>query len=183
MRALLATVTFALLLSSGCTKKPSAEADDEVRTRAKANLGPFKSALKGELERAMAQSPETAIEVCAKRAPELAATHSKDGVTVGRSAQKLRNAANAPRPWLGPVMQRLAKAASGTDAHEVVALENGRRGYAEAIWLAPQCTTCHGENIAASIAAKIDARYPGDAARGFKPGDFRGVFWAELEPR
>lgn len=131
----------------------------------------------------MAESPEAAIEVCAKRAPELASEHSKEGVTLGRSAHKLRNPANAPRPWLVPVMDRLAKAPSGSDAHEVVALDGNRRGYAEAIWVGPQCLVCHGESLAPSIAAKIDARYPSDAARGFKPGDFRGVFWVELEPK
>jgi hypothetical protein len=79
-------------------------------------------------------------------------------------------------------MARLSKAPSGADAHEVVALDGERRGYAEAIWLGVQCVTCHGKAVAPSIAAKIDARYPADVARDFEPGDFRGVFWAELEP-
>lgn len=169
------------LLVTGCTKTPSGPTVEETRTRARAALAPFKSSLKEALEKAMGESPEAAIDVCSRRAPELASEHSRAGVTVGRSAEKLRNAANAPRPWLAPVMARLAKAPSGSDAHEVVTLEGGRRGYAEAIWVAPQCLVCHGEGIAPSFAAKIDARYPTDAARGFKPGDFRGVFWAELD--
>jgi hypothetical protein len=152
-----------------------------VRSRAKEALAPFKSTLRAELEHAMKESPESAIDVCAKRAPELAREHSRDGVTVGRSAERLRNPANAPRPWLTPVMARLAKAPSGSDANEVVAIEGDRRGYAEAIWVAPQCLVCHGQSLAPAIAAKIDARYPGDTARGFEPGAFRGVFWVELE--
>ncbi len=179
MRALLlACVSLAFV--AGCTKKPSAPSDDEVRARARAAIGPFKATLKSELEGAMKQSAEAAVEVCSKRAQALATEHSKEGVILGRSALKLRNPANAPRPWLAPVMARLAKAPSGTDAQEVVALEDGRRGYAEAIWLGPQCLVCHGESIAPSIAAKLDERYPNDAARGFKAGEFRGVFWAEL---
>jgi hypothetical protein len=179
---ILPAVLSALVLSAGCTKKRASLSDAEVVARAKASVAPFKSALKGELERAMAESPEAAIDVCSKRAPELAREHSKGGVTVGRSALKLRNATNAPRPWLAPVMARLSKAPSGTESHEVVPLDGGRRGYAEAIWLGPQCVTCDGKAVPPSIAAKIDARYPGDAARGFEPGDFRGVFWVELDP-
>lgn len=180
MRSMLLAL-IALTFATSCSKKDSGPSDAEVVTKAQASLAPFKSSLKGALQKAMAESPEAAIEVCAKRAPELATEHSQGGVTLGRSAEKLRNPANAPRPWLAPVMARLAKAQSGTDAHEVVALDGNRRGYAEAIWIGPQCLTCHGENISPSIATKLDARYPKDAARGFKQGDFRGVFWVEVD--
>ncbi len=183
MRASILLTSSILAVATGCAKHPRAPSDEEVRTRATAAIAPFKSALKGELEQAMSTSIEDAIDVCARRAPELARAHSKDGLRVGRSAERIRNPANAPAPWLAPVMARLAKAPSGTDAHEVVALEDGRRGYAEAIWLGPQCLACHGEGLSPAVATKIDARYPTDAARGFKPGEFRGVFWAELDAR
>lgn len=180
-----ALLAAALSVFAACEKKGPLPAPDDAQTvgRAQSSLAPFKGALKDALQKAMLESPEAAIDVCAKRAPELAAEHSKDGVTVGRSALRLRSAANAPAAWLGPVMERLSKAPSGSDAHEVVALDGGKRGYAEAIWVGPQCVTCHGESVAPAIAAKLDAKYPKDAARGFKQGDFRGVFWAELAPK
>lgn len=180
--AILASCLLALSALS-CQKRPPPETDAQVEARARAAIGPFKVSLKGALEKALAESVGSAIDTCSKRAPELAKEHSKGGVTVGRSALKLRNAKNAPPPWLGPVMDRLSKAKSGTDAHEVVTLEGGRRGYAEAIWIAPPCLTCHGESLAPEVTAALDARYPGDAARGFHPGEFRGVFWAELDAR
>ena len=180
MRTLLCAVALASTIA--CSKPKGGPSEADVVARAQAALAPFKASLKGELEKAMAESPEAAIEVCAKRAPELASAHSQRGALLGRSAQKLRSPANAPRPWLAPVMSRLAQAPRGTSAHEVVSLDGDRRGYAEAIWVAPQCLTCHGESVAPSIAASLDARYPTDAARGFKPGDFRGVFWVELDP-
>lgn len=172
-----------LLLAVGCqTTSTSAAPDKEESVRtAKAALAPFSAALKGALQKAMAESPEAAVEVCATTAPALASAHASPGVTLGRSAVKLRNEANAARPWLVPVMDRLAKAPSGTDAHELVALGDGRQGYAEAIWTAPMCLTCHGDAVSPSLAAKIDARYPHDGARGFHAGEFRGVYWAELD--
>lgn len=170
-------------LAMGCGKgAPAAIPDDVVVTRARAALAPFKTTLREELGRALQASPERAIDVCAQRAPELARSASRDGITVGRSAIKLRSPANAPRPWLGPVMDKLSKAPSGAEAVQVVSLPDGRRGYAEAIWMGPPCLTCHGEALAPSIADKLRERYPNDAARGFRIGELRGVFWAELEP-
>lgn len=174
----------ALLVGAGCRSTPApstSRSDEESLKAAQEALAPFRASLKGALQKAMAESPEAAVDACAKEAPALARAHATPGVTMGRSSAKLRNDANAPRQWLVPVMDRLAKAPSGTDAHELVSLEGGRRGYAEAIWTAPMCLTCHGEAIAPSVAAKLDARYPRDAARGFRPGDLRGVFWVELD--
>lgn len=172
----------ASLLLAACRSSSSAIVSDaeSIRT-AQAALGPFRTSLSGALQKAMAESPEAAIDVCSSLAPALAIAHSRPGVTLGRSATKLRNQANAARPWLGPVMERLAKAPSGSAAHEVVSLGGDRRGYAEAIWTAPMCLNCHGDSVSPTIAAKLDARYPNDQARGFRAGDFRGVFWAELD--
>jgi hypothetical protein len=169
--------------AAGCRKAPSASPppDDVVAARAQAALSPFKAALKDALTKAVAESPEAAIEVCSKRAPELARAASRDGVVVGRSALKLRNPTNAPRAWLGPVMDELSRAPSDSAAHRVVSLPDGRRGYAEAIWVGPMCLLCHGQSVAPAIEDRIRERYPADAARGFRMGDFRGVFWAELD--
>jgi len=156
-------------------------ADAQVSQRAQQVLAPFKKDLKQALTQAMKESPEAAIEVCATVAPALAKANSKDGVTVGRSALKLRNPKNAPAPWLEKAMKQLAKAKPGTPASKVVALPGGRVGYAEAIWTAEPCLTCHGAKVAPTVEAKLKDRYPEDQARGFTKGAFRGVFWAELD--
>lgn len=155
--------------------------DAQQVERAKSALMPFKKQLKETLLDAMKTSPMAAIEVCAKLAPELAKAASKDGVTVGRSAFKLRNEANAPKPWLEAAMKELSAAKPGSDASKAVALPGGRVGYAEAIWVQAPCLVCHGDNVAKPVQAELDRRYPKDAAKGFKEGDFRGVFWAEVE--
>ncbi len=151
--------------------------------QAKAALGPFKKTLKETLLKAVETSPQSAIEVCSVRAPQLAKEASTDTVTVGRSAMKLRNMTNAPKPWVRQAMAELAKEKTGVEAFRVVTLPDGTVGYAEAIWLAPACLTCHGKNVAPSLEAKLKTMYPHDTARGFEVGDFRGVFWAEVKPQ
>jgi hypothetical protein len=146
-------------------------------------LQPFKAALKAELTRALEVSPVTAIEVCSKRAPELARAHSQGGVTVGRAALKRRNAGSVSPPWVAATMHTLAREPSGSEASRVVTLPAGRVGYAEAIWVQPMCLTCHGETLTPDVKAALNSRYPEDQATGFKLGDFRGVYWVDLPAR
>jgi hypothetical protein len=149
--------------------------------QAKAAVNPFKKTLKETLFKALETSPEAAIDVCSKRAPELAKEASTATVTVGRSAFKLRNPANAPKPWLEKAMAELAKEKPGTEAHRVVTRPDGTVGYAEAIWMGAPCLVCHGKTIAPGLEAKLKSAYPNDKATGFSEGDFRGVFWAEVK--
>lgn len=184
-RLRIALVVVVMVLSTtACRRDAPARVMDDVQATAaaRAALAPFRASLKQALEGAMAESPEAAIEMCATRAPQLAAAHSRPGVLVGRSSARLRNPANAPRSWLVPVIERLSRRPPGPDANELVTLDGGRRGYAESIAVAPMCLTCHGTTLTPSIAAKLETRYPLDAARGYQAGDFRGVFWVELEP-
>lgn len=154
---------------------------DPVALRARSVLGPFKKQLKETLVSTMKQSPEAAIDVCAKVAPELAQAASKDGVVVGRTSARLRNPANAPAAWVVPLLAELAKEKPGSDAWRVVELPGGKKGYAEALWTQEPCLACHGEAIAPGVDAKLKAAYPKDAARGFKLDELRGVAWAEIE--
>ncbi len=182
--ALVVVVVVVALPTAACRRDVPARVTDDAQAiaAARAALAPFRAALKQALEGAMAESPEAAIEVCATRAPQLAAEHSRPGARVGRSSARLRNQANAPRPWLVPVIERLSRRPPGPDTNELVTLDSGRRGYAEAIAIAPMCLTCHGAALTPSITAKLDTRYPLDAARGYQAGEFRGVFWVELDP-
>ena len=179
---LLRAAPLLLVTLLSCTRQQARPDEATVTAKAQASLAPYKSALKSELTAALAQGSEAAIDVCASRAPALAAEHSTAGVRVGRSAHKLRSAGNAAPPWLAPVMDDLAKAPGGAAASRVVALADGQWGYAEAIWVQPPCLACHGESLAPSVDAELRKRYPSDAARGFRVGDFRGVFFAELDP-
>ncbi|MBL8912206.1 MAG: DUF3365 domain-containing protein [Archangium sp.] len=169
MTALLVTL---LLAAAPATESQTAEA--------RSALAPFKKTLKDTLFKALETSPEAALEVCSRRAPELAKEAATPNVTVGRSAFKLRNPKNAAPAWLGPLMAELSKEKSGTETHRTVTLPDGRLGYAEPIWMAAPCLVCHGKTIAPALDAKLKAAYPQDTARGFELGEFRGVFWAEV---
>lgn len=169
------------LALAACNREPPPPDHAAVAAKAQAAINPFKGALKNELTTAMGSGPVSAIDVCSTRAPALAAEHSKDGVRVGRSAKKLRSVADAPPAWLVPVMDELEKLPSGSTEGKVVPLADGRFGYAEPIWIQAPCLACHGETLTPEIEAQLRARYPSDAARGFKAGDFRGVFFAELD--
>jgi Protein of unknown function (DUF3365) len=151
--------------------------------QAHAAVNPFKKALKEALFKALEVSPESALEVCSTRAPQLAKEASSASVTVGRSAFKLRNPGNAPRPWLEKAMRELAAEKSGTETSRLVTLPDGTVGYAEPIWVVAPCLVCHGKTLAPGLEKQLTARYPNDTARGFELGDFRGVFWAELKPQ
>lgn len=177
-----AALCFALPALAACRQPAAAEAPipPEAVARARAVIAPLKASLRDTLQGALTKGPEAAIDACALSAPGLAAAASRDGVLVGRSALRLRNPSNAPRPWLAPLLPGLAAERPLEGAHRAVRLPDGRVGYAEAIVVQPPCLTCHGEAVAPPVLARLRERYPGDQAVGFRAGDFRGVFWAEL---
>ena len=155
------------------------QAGDDPAAHGASLLAPFKAELKSALMAGMKEGPATAIEVCSKNAPGIAASLSVDGVLMGRSSHKLRNSDNAAPEWLAPIIDAYA-AGEGELEPVVVKLEDGRHGYAEPIRVQPLCLTCHGTTVHADVADRIKALYPDDAATGFSEGDFRGVFWVSF---
>jgi hypothetical protein len=140
---------------------------------------PFKKSLKAALVSGLESGAVGAISVCRMEAPELATAASKGGVRVGRTSRKLRNPANAPKPWMEPLLDRYQGDPEAREPAAVI-VDDQTVGYVEPIFMQPLCVTCHGETIAPELAAKLEELYPSDQARGYAAGDFRGVFWAEL---
>jgi hypothetical protein len=99
-------------------------------------------------------------------------------VEVGRTSHRLRNPANAPRPWMEPLLA--AYRAAPERAPRAVAIGAGRVGYVEPITVKPMCLACHGSELAPGVRARLAELYPEDRATGFAVGDFRGLFWAEF---
>jgi hypothetical protein len=154
---------------------------DAARERGAAAVAPLVQRMQQALVAALAQGPAAAIDACRIEAPKIAAEISASGVRVGRTSHKLRNPANAPAPWMQPLLE--AYLADPADrAPRAVDLGDGRIGYVEPIAVQPLCLACHGETLAPDVAARIDALYPADRARGFREGDLRGLVWAELPP-
>lgn len=167
----------------------TAYADDAADRAAasRAVVKEFAGQLQGELGAAMkAGGPTSAIEVCNKKAPGIAADLSKSkGWDVGRTSLKLRNPANAPDAWEKGVLEKFeARKAAGEDVTKMeyseVVEANGKKQfrYMKAIGIpadAP-CVVCHGEKIDAKVQAALKEKYPQDKATGYKAGDIRGAF-------
>lgn len=145
----------------------AAKAKDELARR-----------LSTELIAAMSDGgPESAIKVCSEVAPVISKTVGEElGVTIGRTSQRLRNAANKPPDW--------AKAHIGQGLAETrfEELPDGATGALFPIRLKSQCLVCHGpkEQIAPGVLDRLAKLYPSDAATGFKEDDLRGWFWVEV---
>jgi hypothetical protein len=159
---------------------PPASADDPRVRAAQQALGPLKKSLKGALLAALPKGADTAVDACHAQAQPLTAAANSGSVVVGRTSHRLRNRANAPAPWMRPLLAELVRAPK--TPFLTTTLDDGRLGYLEPIGTGPPCLKCHGADVAPAVVAKIDARYPDDDARGFALGDTRGAFWAIVAP-
>ena len=127
--------------------------------------------------------PVEAIRLCNVEASPIAARVSEQaGASVGRTALRLRNPANAPdadaRAVLATFERDLAAGATPPLEHFETRPDGSAR-YMSAIVTQGLCLTCHGSGIAAEIAAEIADHYPADQATGFAAGDLRGAFLIE----
>jgi hypothetical protein len=167
---------------AGAVPRARAEAPVEERpARAAAAVADLRTQLLGALTRALARGPEAAIDACRVEAPRIAERVATSGVAVGRTSHRLRNPANAPEPWMVPLLDEFRAAAPQPGAWRAVDLGPRGTGYVEPIVLQPMCATCHGEAVEPALLERIRALYPSDAAVGFRVGELRGMFWA-VEP-
>ena len=170
-----AAVVLALACQPGAEPVSQAEMD-----QAQATLAPFKEqlveALMGVLEEG---SPTDAIHVCRERAPEIAARLSVDGVRMGRTSHKTRNPANAPEPWVEPLLAAYLEDPTDSKAR-AVRVDESTLGYVEPIYVVHFCLSCHGPSIEPALLDEIQSVYPEDQATGFKANELRGLFWVTL---
>lgn len=145
----------------------------------------FASELKDELMGALFTGGATAaIEICSKKAPEIAAQISKEtGFKVRRTSLKIRNEANAPDEWELKTLQSFEKRlAEGEDPTAMefseVVEANGVKlyRYMKSIATKPPCFNCHGYEMSQEVAEKIKSTYPNDKAVGYELGQIRGAY-------
>lgn len=144
-------------------------------------LRPLKMDLMGTLKSKLSEHGSVAaLESCHLQAGPITQKYAKKVVGMGRTSHKLRNPKNGPKDWVRPYLDEFV---SGKRKEAVlVKLPNGHQGYLEPIGIKPMCLLCHGEKVAPTLDKKIKELYPEDKARGFRSGDFRGLFWLELKP-
>jgi hypothetical protein len=122
---------------------------------------------------------QAAIHVCREQAPEIAVQLSVDGVRMGRTSHKTRNPANAPEPWVEPLLAAYLENPEDSKPRAVY-VDASTVGYVEPIYVMSFCLSCHGPSIDPALLAEIQSVYPEDRATGFKAQDLRGLFWVTL---
>ena len=151
--------------------------------RAEQAMNELQQALLARLKAAMdSGGPSAAVEVCRTEARAIAdAVAKKQGIELGRTSHRLRNSANAPRPWARAIVDGSAGVKVSAERLRTIDL-GGRVGVLRPIGTAETCTRCHGreEEVRRNIGGTLATAYPGDRATGFAPGDLRGWFWAEV---
>ncbi len=176
----------ALMLSAA----PVLAADPAMEERVKVARGAIMQLaeeLKGELVGALQSGgPVKATETCSIVAPQISTNVSQGkGLTIGRTALKVRNPANVPDDFEKAQLEAFAaRIAAGEDAMkidhaEVVTDASGAKTfrYMKAIPMAEKpCAVCHGAELKPELKAEIDKLYPADQAVGFKVGELRGAF-------
>ena len=177
-RASLLLVT--VLAAGGTLASDTPTAAQEAR--AKAAVAAFQADLKQVLTTALKSGPVPAIEACRGIAPELAKTHSKEGLRMGRTSERLRNPANTPPAWVAPALDELGEAPRGEWEAKSVPLPSGALGYVQPIVVGKMCLTCHGASLSPPVQEALARAYPKDRATGYAEGDLRGAFWVEVAP-
>jgi hypothetical protein len=177
-----------LLFAAGMPVSAQDKADAEIQSFKSNAVGAIKGLaqnLKKELQAAMkAGGPVKAIEVCNTVAPSIANAQSQErGLTIRRTALKLRNPDNAPDDFERKVLEKfVADIAAGKDPKklaytEAVKTDDGTvLRFMKAIPTGELCLKCHGGNVAPEVKAAISKLYPEDQATGFKAGELRGAF-------
>ncbi len=170
----------------------AAQADEGRQVEAcRAAVQELGGALKTALVEAMGQGGvEGALGVCHDEAQHIAdRICDEDGLTVGRTSDRVRNPGNAPDSWekagLAAFADRIAAGEKIKDLEmwATVTAPDGARTfrYLKAIPTAPLCLNCHGADLSDDVAAKLADLYPDDQARGFALGDLRGAFSVKLD--
>ncbi|MFA5898281.1 MAG: DUF3365 domain-containing protein [Hyphomicrobium sp.] len=181
---LLLTVPF--LLVSLVRSEEATDANAASLATARAAIKGLGENLKTQLVAAIKSGgPVSAVGVCRVIAPAIAADQSKaHGVSVRRTALKVRNQSNAPDDFERRVLEDFVRQIKdGADPakleHSEVVSQSGGRvfRYMKAIpTAAAPCLTCHGSNLEPSLKTEINRLYPDDQATGFSAGDLRGAF-------
>jgi hypothetical protein len=155
------------------------EALEKARQAADALTGELVATLGRELG---AGGPVGAVEVCSEMAPEIAAAHSGNGVTVRRVTLKVRNPDDTPDEYeRGVLLDLEVRHADGSlpkEVAEVVTDDTGSRlRYLRPLVVKSPCLSCHGdvESMEPELKSILEERYPDDQAVGYEEGDLRGA--------
>jgi hypothetical protein len=185
--ALIAALVVASLAGQAERKSwPLSQAPEDLRpaiSRAELVVVAMQSAVLQELRDSLSRrGPANSLAFCHVEVTAILQRVSRlEGIAAGRTSDRLRNPANAPRLWAAPLVAAHAGGrARGVDGY-VVDLGD-RIGVMRPIVEQPMCGGCHGtaDQLAPGVTSVLRARYPSDRAIGFSDGEIRGWFWVEM---
>ena len=181
MRVTAVVGILALLAACGEDRAVKEEAAIAKADAAIAELG---TQLGGKLKQALGDGgPAAAIKVCSEVAQRISREiGEKHGLTIRRTALRVRNPANAPDAWEKKTLEELEplfkdpKSEVSMDA--IVLRDASEVRVLKPIRLQALCGMCHGspDRLDPEVIKTIEATYPEDKAVGFHPGDLRGAF-------
>ena len=176
----------AVTLAAGALAQSAGQTNEAVAPeleRARAAAAALSTELRARLMEEMKMGgPVQGVKVCSEVAPEYAAKHSVNGLTVRRVSEKYRNSADKPDAYEAAKLRELA-AAHARGALPAETFEWVGEGPARALrFLKPitiggPCLACHGDpaTMKPEVAVMIRERYPNDLAVGYLDGDLRGA--------
>ena len=152
---------------------------DQARGATRALVESLIGRLQDEIE---AGGLAAAVSACNHEALPLTAAQDREGLSIRRVSNRLRNPANRPDDYERNGLEELALAHStGTlppERWEIVE-DQGRRElrYLRPIQIGPLCLGCHGTpaDLDPTVLAQVQALYPEDQATGYALGDLRGA--------
>ena len=130
--------------------------------------------------------PESAIDVCQQKAPQMAKEASAaSGWQVRRVSLRPRNPKAAPDAWERETLEdfdRRAAVGAAPETLERSAMVPNAQGameqrYMRALPTKEMCLSCHGtpDRLSPAVSEKLRSLYPNDQATGYKLGDIRGA--------
>jgi uncharacterized protein (TIGR01244 family) len=154
----------------------SSESEQLDRAHA-AQKAVFESLMTTVSEAVSAKGHAQAIESCSGEAGRLTERAGEaHGVSIGRTALRLRNPNNLAPFWARPAI------AAQVEQPTYFARKDGRFAALLPIVLQKECVACHGpvDQLSNGVPQRLSVLYPDDEATGFVPGDLRGWFWVEV---
>lgn len=129
--------------------------------------------------------PESAVEVCRDKAPQMAkAASEQSGWTIRRVSLQNRNPKAVPDAWERAALEdfdrRAAAGESPATLEKSELVTNGERKeyrYMKALPVQQICLACHGtpDKIKPEVSAQLQKHYPDDKGVGYSIGQIRGA--------
>jgi len=129
--------------------------------------------------------PESAVEVCRDKAPQMAkAASEQSGWTIRRVSLQNRNPKAVPDAWERAALEDFDRRAAAGESPatlekgEVVTVgERQEYRYMKALPVQQICLACHGtaDKIKPEVSAQLQKHYPDDKGTGYSIGQIRGA--------